>query len=281
MHNTHRSWKRGWQLALFLLAAIPSIASAQGGSITGRITEDKSGRPVEQAQVNIVGTTIGGLTNADGRYSLRGIRAGAYQLRVLRVGYAETKQSVTVTEGQPTTANFTLATVAVNLTPVVTTATGEQRRIEIGNATANIDASKVMESAPIANASDLLNSRARRRLRDRRLADGHRRAHPRARHELDQPEQRADLDHRRHPDDERQRQLLHGDRQRRLGQHRRQQRQPRGRHRSRADREHRDREGPVGRDAVRHRRRERRDRGDDQARPCRRAAVVALRRAAA
>ncbi len=160
MQNTHRSWKRGWQLALFLLAAIPSIAVAQSGSITGRITEDKSGRPVEQAQINIVGTTIGGLSNTDGRYTLRGIKAGSYQLRVLRVGYAETKQSVTVTDGQPTTANFSLATVAVNLTPVVTTATGEQRRVEIGNATANISVANVVESAPIANVNDLLNSRA-------------------------------------------------------------------------------------------------------------------------
>lgn len=160
MHNTHRSWKRGWQLALFLLAAIPSVAVAQGGSITGRITEEKSGRPVEQAQVNIVGTTIGGLSNTDGRYTLRGIRAGAYQVRVLRVGYAETKQAVTVTEGQPTTANFSLPTVAVNLTPVVTTATGEQRRVEIGNATANISAAAIVEAAPISNVNDLLNSRA-------------------------------------------------------------------------------------------------------------------------
>lgn len=160
MQNTHRSRKRGWQLALFLLAAIPSVAVAQGGSITGRITEDKSGRPVEQAQINIVGTTIGGLSNTDGRYTLRGIRAGAYQVRVLRVGYAETKQAVTVTEGQPTTANFSLPTVAVNLTPVVTTATGEQRRVEIGNATANISAAAIVEAAPIANVNDLLNSRA-------------------------------------------------------------------------------------------------------------------------
>ncbi|MEY4856502.1 MAG: hypothetical protein RLZZ97_1332, partial [Gemmatimonadota bacterium] len=47
-----------------------------------------------------------------------------------------------------------------NLAAVVTTATGEQRRVEIGNATANIDASKVLEAAPVSNLSDLLNSRA-------------------------------------------------------------------------------------------------------------------------
>ena len=39
---------------------------------------------------------------------------------------------------------------AVNLAAVVTTATGEQRRVEIGNATANIDASKVLQAAPVS-----------------------------------------------------------------------------------------------------------------------------------
>ena len=87
---TRRYRSRGFTLALLLLAALPSAALAQGGSIIGRVTDDKSGRPVEQAQVNVVGTTIGALTNADGRYALRGMRAGAYQVRVLRVGYAET-----------------------------------------------------------------------------------------------------------------------------------------------------------------------------------------------
>jgi TonB-linked SusC/RagA family outer membrane protein len=140
---------------------LPSLAHAQAASITGRVTEDKSGRPIEAAQVNIVGTTLGAASNSDGRYTIRGVRQGSYQVRVLRVGYAEGKQPVVMGADQAAaTLNFSLATVAVALTPVVTTATGEQRRIEIGNATANISAAKVMESSQISSATDLLNSRA-------------------------------------------------------------------------------------------------------------------------
>ena len=154
---SRRSFRK---LAFFLLLATPTVAYAQSGSITGRVTDDKSGRPVEQAQVNVVGTSTGALTNTDGRFVLREIRPGAYQVRVLRVGYAESKQSVTVRAGQAATATFALSSVAVSLTPVVTTATGEQRRIEIGNATANISVAAVVESAPISSVNDLLNSRA-------------------------------------------------------------------------------------------------------------------------
>ena len=153
-------WRRCRTLAFFLLVASPTVAYSQSGSITGRVTDEKSGRPVEQAQINVVGTSIGALTNTDGRFALREIRSGTYQVRVLRVGYAESKQSVRVTAGEPATVTFALSTVAVSLTPVVTTATGEQRRIEIGNATSNIAVAAVVESAPIASVNDLLNSRA-------------------------------------------------------------------------------------------------------------------------
>ncbi|MEO7713060.1 MAG: carboxypeptidase regulatory-like domain-containing protein, partial [Gemmatimonadaceae bacterium] len=152
---------RALRLVSLLLLALPSVALAQAGTVTGRITEDKSGRPIESAQVNVVGTTLGAITNTEGRYTLRGVRPGTNQVRVLRVGYAESKKQVEVVTGQPSTADFILSAVAVSLTPVVTTATGEQqRRIEIGNATANIPVAKVVESAPISNANDLLNSRA-------------------------------------------------------------------------------------------------------------------------
>ena len=161
MDMTRWNSSRASLLVSLLLLALPSVALAQTGSVTGRITEDKSGRPIESAQVNVVGTTLGAITNPEGRYTLRGVRPGTNQVRVLRVGYAESKQPVVVVAGQPVTADFTLSAVAVSLTPVVTTATGEQqRRIEIGNATANISAAEVVASSPISNANDLLNSRA-------------------------------------------------------------------------------------------------------------------------
>ena len=112
MHMIHRNRSRATLLAVLLLVVLPSAARAQVGSISGRVTEDRSGRPIESAQVNIVGTTIGALANTEGRYMLRGVRPGAYQVRVLRVGYAESKQSVTVTADQATVASTKFAVAA-------------------------------------------------------------------------------------------------------------------------------------------------------------------------
>ena len=72
---------RGVVLLLGLLIARPSLAHAQAGSITGRVTDARSGAPIDQVQVSIVGTTLGGLTNADGRYTIRAVPTGSQQVR--------------------------------------------------------------------------------------------------------------------------------------------------------------------------------------------------------
>jgi TonB-linked SusC/RagA family outer membrane protein len=66
---------------------------------------------------------------------------------------------VTVTAGQQATVEFALSAVAVSLAPVVTTATGETRRVEVGNTVAQIDVAKTVEVTQIKNVDDLLTAR--------------------------------------------------------------------------------------------------------------------------
>lgn len=142
-------------------ALFASVLSAQGsqGTINVRVNE-AGGGPIDQAQVLVVGTTLGGLTNAEGTFVLRGVPAGTQTVRVIRVGYSESKQTVEVQAGQTANATFQLTQVAISLAPVVTTATGEIRRTELGNAISSVDAAKVTEMSPVQNVNDLLNSRA-------------------------------------------------------------------------------------------------------------------------
>lgn len=157
------SWKQ-WcfasALGIAITATAAPIANAQQGTITGRVTDRGTTRPVEQVQVAVVGTTLGALTNADGAFTIRGVPAGTYSLRALRVGYSEQRQSVIVVAGQPAVTNFTMESVPVSLAPVVTTATGEQRRVEIGNAVSTVNVADLTQNAPVTNISDVLNARA-------------------------------------------------------------------------------------------------------------------------
>src|SRR5688572_20327896 len=116
-----------WLLPTALLA-FASLARAQDPRIvTVRVTDAATRQPVIAAQVSLVGTTIGGTTNAEGRLILRGIAPGNHDIRVLRVGYAEQKKTAIVAAAAETTVDFALQPVSIQLAPVVTTATGEQR----------------------------------------------------------------------------------------------------------------------------------------------------------
>jgi hypothetical protein len=66
---------------------------------------------------------------------------------------------VNVTTGD-VTVNFQLATSAVSLEAVATTATGQQRQVELGNAVATVDVALRAQTAPVKSIGDLLNAQA-------------------------------------------------------------------------------------------------------------------------
>ncbi|AHG89359.1 TonB-dependent outer membrane protein, SusC/RagA [Gemmatirosa kalamazoonensis] len=130
------------------------------GVITGRVLDRGSQQPLAGAQVVLIGTTRGTLTNDQGVYRIAGVPAGAHPLRALRIGYAATSQIVSVTAGQTTTADFGLNATAVTLDVVSVTATGNTiRQRETGNTVATI-APTTSELAAAGNITDVLNSRA-------------------------------------------------------------------------------------------------------------------------
>jgi TonB-linked SusC/RagA family outer membrane protein len=146
---------------LVALATPPVGGQAQPqGIIDGRVTDAATGQPIPAAQVRVVGTTLGAQTNTEGHYTIRGVSPGTTEVRALRVGFAEQRQSVDVPAGQSATLNFQMRAVPVTLSPIVTTATGDQRRTEVGNAIAQIDAAEVAQTRAVTTVTDLLTARA-------------------------------------------------------------------------------------------------------------------------
>ena len=79
--------------ALAWLAVSAASASAQAGTVSGRVTT-AAGLALSDTRVVIVGTTLGAMTNAEGRYTIRGIPSGGHEVRVSRVGLlARTKEN--------------------------------------------------------------------------------------------------------------------------------------------------------------------------------------------
>ncbi len=136
------------------------FAQPRTGVLSGRVLEAPAGPPIANAQVTVAGTTIGALTNEEGRYIIRGVPVGVVTIRAVRLGYAEVTKQFTVQGTATNTLDLSLTKVAVNLTAIVTTATGDQRRLAVPNQIAQVDAVKQIENSQVSNVSDLLVAKA-------------------------------------------------------------------------------------------------------------------------
>ena len=130
------------------------------GTISGTVTEAKSGQAVAQAQIGVLGTTLARTTDANGRYSITGVVAGLRTVTVKRLGYDPISREVTVTDGATATADFELVVAATRLAEIVTSVTGAQRRLELGNAIASVQADSVAANMQVRNLPELIAGRA-------------------------------------------------------------------------------------------------------------------------
>lgn len=144
---------------LTLALAVPPLAAQQTGSIGGQVTDAATGEPIVGAQVVIVGTQRGTLTNAEGNFVFVNVPAGERTIRVINLGYGSAAETVTVQPGQTVRANFQLETAAVNLDEIVVTATGEQRSRQIANSVGTLDAEEITTIAPVSNLMETLQGR--------------------------------------------------------------------------------------------------------------------------
>ena len=146
-------------VALVLSLAGTPVARAQGtGTIRGTVTDAVTNRPVDGAQVLVVGGTLATVSNATGQFQL-GVPAGEVTLRVRRVGYASATKIVVVVAGADSAVDFTLSQAAIGLDAVVVTGTGTETEVKkLGNTVAQIDAT-ALRNAPVANVSEQLAAR--------------------------------------------------------------------------------------------------------------------------
>jgi TonB-linked SusC/RagA family outer membrane protein len=162
-HPARRPWRALLALAgLFLAAggARPVAAQGTGGTVSGRVTDAATGQPIAQARVLVSGTQVGALTGDNGRYTLRVPATGTVSLDVNRIGYEAKKLTVTVSASTPAVADVALTQAAFSLAAVVTTVTGQQRKVELANATSQIAVADKIAELPVSNVGQLLSGRS-------------------------------------------------------------------------------------------------------------------------
>ena len=146
-------------LVLLLGAATAAVAQTTG-TVRGTVRAASTAHPLEGAQVLVVGTGRGSLTNREGHFLIVGVPAGSHQVRVQLLGYGAVDLPVTVAAGQAVEVTAQLETEAVALEGIVVTGQpSATRRREIGASVAVIDAEATTERAPVSTVSQLLQGR--------------------------------------------------------------------------------------------------------------------------
>lgn len=109
------------------------------GVISGVVTDTETGLPLPGANVVIVGTMQGTVTDRNGRYRIPGVEPGTYDLRASFVGYLpQLVEDVQVADGQTTVIDFELETDTVLLDEVVAVGYGVQQKSDVTGAVSSI-----------------------------------------------------------------------------------------------------------------------------------------------
>jgi hypothetical protein len=86
------SWdKMNLKTALFLILLLTLTSRtpvfAQSGILQGLVVDKVSQESLPAATVQVLGTTLGASTDVDGKFTIRDVPVGTYQVRVSLVGY--------------------------------------------------------------------------------------------------------------------------------------------------------------------------------------------------
>ena len=133
-------------LSIIVSAILVQGALAQGGRISGTVTDDESGQPLVGANIVVRGTLVGTATDREGLFRLRPLHAGTYVIAVSMVGYKTRVESVTVREESDQELRVQLHSVPIETDQIVVTASRrEQSSLEVPASVSTVSATQIAE----------------------------------------------------------------------------------------------------------------------------------------
>ena len=158
--RTVRALVSAFAVTLILIITADAAVAQQSATVSGRVTNQQTGEPLAGVRIFLVGTDRSAATDQDGRYQFQNVLSQRISFRVIAIGFETQQLGIALGGDLSAVADFQLEPLVVVLDQVVVTATGEQRRREVANDIARIDAAKEIERGAVTNLSDLLAARA-------------------------------------------------------------------------------------------------------------------------
>ena len=132
------------------------MAFAQKGSIKGKVLDDTN-QPLPGATDSIDGPTIGPNTDANGNYTISDVTPGKYTLSAKFVGYAASKQTITV-GSSVLTVDFALKPDSKNLNEVVVIGYGTAKSKDVTGSVATVS-SKDFNQGAVTSPEQLIQGK--------------------------------------------------------------------------------------------------------------------------
>jgi TonB-dependent starch-binding outer membrane protein SusC len=136
------------------------VVAQAAAVLSGRVSEEGSGRPLASAQITIEGTTLGAITDDDGKYRIIAVPAGAQKVNVRLIGYSAQQRVIEIPAEGDVSANFTLVRQAISLSQVLVTGTAGRQEMRAQGATvASVNVGKISEVTPVKSVTDVISGR--------------------------------------------------------------------------------------------------------------------------
>lgn len=136
-----------------LLAGVYGVNVYAQFSVSGRVVDSKTGKPVQGATVRLRDTNIGCATDDNGEFALKNIPDGRYMMRVSRMDYATQSHSVS---SDMDGLLIKMDEGAVSLDQVVVTGTGTHHRLKDSPVPVEVIGQKELQQANASSVEDAL-----------------------------------------------------------------------------------------------------------------------------
>ena len=140
----------------FAAAAAPLAAQSNGGDIRGVVSATDTRAPIPSAHVAIANPARVAITNERGGFVLRDLPSGRYEVITSALGRESRHDTVTVTAGQTTSYNATLAQGSLLHSGVIVSATRTPTEANRVAATVNVLSAEQIGTSPARESQDLL-----------------------------------------------------------------------------------------------------------------------------
>lgn len=153
--------KRKISLILFLLLIVCAVSTFGGttGKLSGRVT-DKNKEAMPGANIVLMGTTLGGVTDPDGYYTILNIPPGSYEVQFRFVGYSTyAVKNVQITADNTTKLDAVLQEEGVTTQEVIVTAQKPVVDVNLTSTVATVNDHQI-NALPVQDLQDIVNLQA-------------------------------------------------------------------------------------------------------------------------